>query len=35
MQTQFSELTNSQWQGIKYILSVQKKRKHDLHAVII
>lgn len=34
MQTQFSELTDSQWQGMKYILPVQRKRKHDLRAVI-
>lgn len=34
MQIQFSELTDSQWEGIKYILPVQRKRKHDLREIL-
>lgn len=34
MQTQFKELTDSQWEGIKIILPVERKRKHDLRDII-
>lgn len=34
METQFKELTDSQWEVIKEYLPVQRKRKHDLRAVV-
>lgn len=34
MQTQFKKLTDSQWEGIKNILPIQRKRKHDLRDII-
>ena len=32
--TQFTELTNSQWQIIKDLLNIQRKRKYDLRVVL-
>lgn len=32
--TQFTELTNSQWQIIKDLLNIQRKRKYDLRIVL-
>lgn len=34
MQTQFVELTDSQWEVLKEILPLQRKRKHNLRAVL-
>lgn len=34
MQTQYTRLTDSQWENIKEYLPVQRKRKHDLRAVV-
>lgn len=34
MQTQFVELTDSQWQDMACLLPVQRKRKHNLRAII-
>jgi transposase len=34
MQTQFSELTDSQWQFIKEFLPVQRTRQHDLRIIM-
>lgn len=34
METHFKELTDSQWEVIKEYLPVQRKRKHDLRAVV-
>ena len=34
MVTQFTELTDSQWEDIKVVLNWQRKRKHDLRRVV-
>jgi putative transposase len=34
MVTQFTELTDSQWEVIKVVLNWQRKRKHDLRAIV-
>lgn len=34
MQTQFTELTDSQWEVLKEVLPCQRKRKHNLRAIL-
>ena len=34
MQTQFQKWTDSQWQGMTYILRMQRKRKQDLRDIV-
>ncbi len=34
MVTHFTELTDSQWEVMKVVLNCQRKRKHDLRAIL-